>query len=131
MGCDIHVFIEVKIADKWHFYASPSINRNYDLFALLAGVRNYNKVQPIYEPRGFPTDADMMTVLHRRHYGDDGHTESWVSVEEFQQALKEVGNTPSLGYLFGNFWDRTDEDPNPAYAEFGITDARVVFFFDN
>ena len=84
MGCDIHMYAEVKIRDEWqavgrvftygyHRNESPTIvswyedegewesnailtvhpynDRNYHLFAILAGVRNSDCLKPISEPR--------------------------------------------------------------------------------
>jgi len=41
MGCDIHWHSEVKVDGVWHHHSNPRISRDYWLFALLAGVRNY------------------------------------------------------------------------------------------
>lgn len=78
MGCDIHPVLEVKGEDgKWHGKvlcwcsrtgSAPDtegalyIHRNYSLFAMLAGVRNYDGVKPIAEPRGVPDDASEAFV---------------------------------------------------------------------
>ncbi len=51
MGCDIHMFLEIRKNGKWKYQPSgetyPSGNdqpfydvRNYNIFAILAGVRN-------------------------------------------------------------------------------------------
>ncbi len=37
MGCDIHLHTEVKIANVWHRYGCPSVDRNYRVFAKMAG----------------------------------------------------------------------------------------------
>lgn len=65
MGCDIHTFIERRTRgqERW-VSVTPSLNpgRNYEAFAFLAGVRNYNEIEPISEPRGFPEDAGWRAV---------------------------------------------------------------------
>ena len=55
MGCDIHCYIEYKPAgsDDWSdFGGRINPGRNYDLFAKLAGIRNYDEITPIAKPRG-------------------------------------------------------------------------------
>lgn len=60
MGCDIHCYIEYKHPESeiWSdFGGRINPGRNYDLFAKLAGVRNYNEKPPAIPPRGMPADA--------------------------------------------------------------------------
>jgi hypothetical protein len=64
MGCDIHAYIEyvngtnhVGEKDYWGFGKRTRIWRDYWLFALMAGVRNYWDVKPVAEPRGVPKDT--------------------------------------------------------------------------
>lgn len=80
MGCDIHLFTEKKRTinnqEKWvnvdnwkinHWKIEPEesefevnsayCDRNYDLFAILSDVRNYDHVKPISEPKGLPPDV--------------------------------------------------------------------------
>ena len=106
MGCDIHFYVEKKEAGKWvtadkwsnpysddhkdvdskdEFYG----NRNYDLFAILANVRNgygfagsptgFGFV-PICEPKGFPEDACEEVKELCEHCGE--HTPSWLTLKE-------------------------------------------------
>ena len=66
MGCDIHAVFQTKKDGKWEFIQDKyERNRHYQLFAVLAGVRNGygfagittgDAVVPISEPRGFPDD---------------------------------------------------------------------------
>lgn len=82
MGCDIHCYIEYKKpTDKQARDFGGRINpgRHYPIFAKLAGVRNYNEVTPIVEPRGMPSDAgyeaqgdNQLYITHTE--GDDHAT---------------------------------------------------------
>lgn len=122
MGCDIHAFTEIKIAGTWHTYTGVEMDRNYDLFAKMADVRNYDGITPISKPRGLPEDVAAVTGVASRHYGNDGHSHSWLSHAEVCGLEKEF--RPLFGYLFGNYWsDRT----LPKEVE----DVRLVFWFDN
>lgn len=77
MGCDIHLHAEKLVDGKWVHIVPPTgvdsfgddfgytprwyRGRNYELFAVLAGVRNYGDITPIAEPRGIPGDISEET----------------------------------------------------------------------
>lgn len=113
MGCDIHLFVERVengkwvSADRWtpNRYAGeegePDIRieyedrfytgRNYDLFGILADVRNGSGFAgcdtgdgfvPISEPRGIPDDVSPEVAAESSRWGEDGHSHSWLSVQE-------------------------------------------------
>jgi len=85
MGCDIHMYVEKKNLESggWEFapageespgtrsygdtlYCDWYSGRNYELFAILAGVRNSSGLTPISEPRGLP---DNVSDGFLREYG--------------------------------------------------------------
>ena len=86
MGCDIHVFVETQAENgEWVTLGEVhrtwdndkptglASSRNYERFAALAGVRDYNNTDK--EPKGFPDDAGQTT---RYHYGEwEGDEYSW------------------------------------------------------
>jgi hypothetical protein len=95
MGCDIHMFVEMRKNGVWGLaYGSdiPGGNfsegnapfnwRSYRLFGFLAGVRNYSEVTPISKPRGLPEDVGEAILHEREHWGYDGHSTSWLTVKE-------------------------------------------------
>ena len=142
MGCNIHLHTEVKIDGAWHHYNCPSVDRNYQVFAKMAGVRSYGDIEPIALPRGTPSDASELTKFSCAYLGSDGHSHSWLSAEEISllieyinEDLKLIGqyNWPwhynNFGYFFGNswrsFWDDIDSVPT------GVQDVRFIFWFDN
>lgn len=67
MGCGIHPHIEyTEYEDKdgkpiWWHWGDFFFLRDYGLFAYMAGVRNYDKVTPVAEPRGVPNDMTFET----------------------------------------------------------------------
>lgn len=140
MGCDIHVHVEIKIGGKWHHYSQPDVDRNYTLFARMAGVRNGNMVDPIAEPRGLPEDVSYTTRFVREYDGVDGHSDSWLSADEvvglgewMREQAKQWGADhysieSQFGYIFGNGWD-IKKYPNDYPSQ--LEDARIVFWFDN
>lgn len=122
MGCDIHFFVERRVDGKWKTadewqrgkYDATRIvprgdgyygNRNYDLFAILANVRNGRGFAgiktgegfvPMSEPRGIPDDACPEYRAYAESWGDDGHSHSYLTVAEIMaydwtQATKKQG----------------------------------------
>jgi hypothetical protein len=69
----------------------PYVGRNYDLFAILANVRNGygfagavtgEGLNPISEPRGVPDDASPEYTAEVERWGRDGHSHSWLTLAE-------------------------------------------------
>lgn len=105
MGCDIHALIERRSPHRWLNSGDPDIGRNYEIFAVLAGVRNYEGITPIAEPRGLPafkgwerfSDGEAWLsfnsyeeqpcremVQMAERYGEDGHSASWLTLAEIK-----------------------------------------------
>lgn len=103
MGCDIHGVFQKLDGDKWvDVPTTYEFDRHYQLFAVLADVRNDNGVEPIAEPRGLPEDfvvhgdrhpagsLDILPKYHREHRKPGEpmevwmgqHSFSWLSAEE-------------------------------------------------
>lgn len=151
MGCDIHCCIEYKLPsgvwesvgigygkgdrdwlscwadtsgkwDEWKKF-EPRLyeGRNYKLFALLAGVRNRDGITPISPPKGLAQDHSSLYSTWVDAFGCDGHSHSWLTLEE----LKKANNTEGLkhqgsGYIHENFYqqflDSGRKEPN-AYCQ--------------
>lgn len=133
MSCDIHVHVEVKIAGRWEHYNHPSGRQNYEMFGRMAGVRG--DAEPIAEPRGLPDDASIMTRFDASIWGDDGHSHSWLSVDEMAALSRWVelhhlphGFEGAFGYLFGSGWEGWVDYPEDRVK--GVEDVRCVFWFD-
>lgn len=163
MGCDIHSAIEFRTkAGKWEVYGGVSRGvdpdgyswirpleegpgRNYDLFAVLADVRNgrgfaghytCDRITPIASPRGLPSDVSEDFKSISDHWVPDGHSHSWVSLEE----LSNYGwSTPKVvdGGTVGSIGDSCDDafclmnKMRGIEAALGPGSSRFVFFFDN
>lgn len=117
MGCDIHMYAEVKNSGIWHtvgrifkddyhrpenlttirryddgsewennklYTLHPYHDRNYRLFSILAGVRNSDGIVPIANPRGIPNDVSKFVKHEVKEYGDNGHSHSWLSLQELE-----------------------------------------------
>lgn len=103
MGCDIHLYVEKKIEGKWvsadtwdgneyedgtkDVSADKSFynDRNYELFSILAGVRNRFNLDPIIEPRGFPENASKELKNQYKKWDGDAHSTSWLTLQELIQ----------------------------------------------
>lgn len=146
MGADIHLFLErkakIKGEDKWvglKKVPGPADNRNYRLFADLAGVRGEGP-----EPKGLPDDVSDLVWMESDYWDVDAHSHSHCSLTEFivayvKHTCPEVVPDLAAEILQGevtirsqfaselfNVWDAfSDKDENPP-AEY-----RLVFFFDN
>ena len=137
MGCDIHLYVESRSdsgqwqpADKWvknpYGYRDPDEqesvgvrfedrfyrNRNYDLFAILADVRNGRGFAgvdtgdgfvPIAEARGLPDDVTSEVRACSEGWGVDGHSHSHFTVAEllaydWTRATKKRGVVNAVGF---------------------------------
>lgn len=95
MGCDIHVFAERLIDNKWEIIKSNidyndyqwSISRNYVLFGYLAGVRY--PCYPISFPKGVPNDCSKEFKQISDDYSSDGHSHSFLSAKELLDSKKQ------------------------------------------
>ena len=142
MGCDIHFFSEVKLADgQWHCYGSPSIDRYYSLFCKMAGVRCRDGIVPISGPRGLPADCSAVVKWASDDYGSDGHSHSYltaieiVDLEDWWKETHKDQEWPATfpehqwGHLCGSSWGSFVRHPDERPE--GLLDVRFVFWFDN
>jgi hypothetical protein len=130
MGCDIHLFVEKFIDNKWRMFGSSgafSIDRNYMLFGLLAGVRNRD-IKPISLPRGLPSDpSNGISDLWER-YKDDIHTPSFYLLHE----LIDFRNNKKIllsGYLTLSMYKDfklSNKAPSDWYTNFGFSKRKLI-----
>ena len=138
MGTDIHIAIEIKKGDTWELHdwqepyntgethpdGSPKrdyhemmldpfcIGRNYNLFAILADVRNGvgfagtdtgDGFVPIANPRGIPVDSVSIQEVDEEGWG---HDFSWLGLDELLnydwhgQTTKHRGVVDVLEYFY-------------------------------
>lgn len=71
MGCDIHIRFEVKKDGVWTYNPYEMKHfRNYDIFAILAGVRGPGPKITKQGLRGLPQDIDPKTLIDEGNNGD-------------------------------------------------------------
>lgn len=108
----------------------PYENRNYDVFAILAGVRNGigfagvdlgNGFNPIAEPRGFPSDlSDYM-----KHKAEEVvHTPSWLSLDELN-AYDWSQTTKHCGWVDADQYQQFVRDGKPKERSGGVSGGSV------
>lgn len=132
MGCDIHLHVEILRNGRWLHWSIPRVERSYQLFERMAGVRG-DRDRAIAEPRGFPergvsepTSLDFATMV------GDAHSTSWLNSREIVILEKEFPHfDKEIGYLFGNGVTGFINGDDSEYRALGVTDVRIVFWFDN
>lgn len=95
MGTDIHCHLERRAAagQPWERVADAAVvsDRNYNLFAIMADVRNGrgfagvktgDGFEPISSPRGLPEDCTSGVREDADGWGIDGHSHSWLTVAD-------------------------------------------------
>lgn len=148
MGCDIHSRAELKCGDEWEtvtealwpsawfkhdepvsfhnvpYEVQPFRDRNYGLFGVLAGVRNYSGLTPLAEPRGVPEDAGDGWKAYVAEWSGDLHSMSWFTHAELLDALEEP--------IEGRVADAIREALAPLnHLHRNGVEVRYVFGFDN
>ena len=168
MGCDIHSIAEVRENGKWtavtkdvfpldewdrEYYkkdggSSPFDWRSYSMFAFLAGVRNYDRCNPLSEPRGMPNDASEEAREMEEFWLGDGHSHSYLTLKEllefdydqtfWNRRLMKDGNGAALAEEGGRIVTYRENLGRQFFAHLealsslgGPEDVRIVFFFDN
>ena len=123
MGCDIHVMVEARkfpfCPDKWfnvdnwwhnpgfgRYEGEPAMNvkpiycqRSYELFAFLAGVRDYGGNPSFGFDRGFPEDAAKPTADEYTGWGGDAHTPGYATLAELKEKVRTVTRVNRRGYV--------------------------------
>lgn len=118
MGCDIHTQFQKKTPDGWdNIETQYQEDRHYQLFAVLADVRNDGTVNPIAKPRGFPYDF----VKNSKWLGD--HTFSWLTgrelVEWYNSSVPSVKKTGVISVKEYGEWDKKSEPSSYCGEIFG------------
>lgn len=132
MGTDIHVIAERRTANGWQVVNLPRMpfdQRNYAMFGLLAGVRNYSAVEPIAEDRGLPDDCTQET----REFLDWTHGNTWISLEELARIdpAHIVEDRRYTAQTSPNVWDGGQTKPPGQGVKLTILEFLGSRFFDD
>ena len=164
MGCDIHMHVEYKITRKddavWrcgdYFKIDNPLSRDtqvthmdlygdrdYDLFAVLANVRNYNHVDYIAEPKGLPDDVTEYVRQEYCRWGCDAHSCSYFTLRELidyhvEHVPQDIFGDDILKPLIDRLKQRADElnvlwdfEWNNSVTHEKADNIRIIFWFDN
>jgi len=165
MGCDIHLYVEKRVAkgnwvpvDKWipdkdseekgglmvPYDKCYYFDRNYNLFAILADVRNGRGFagtdtgegfNPISVARGLPSDVSTKIQREFYHWGNDAHSVSFHTVKDlleydWTQVSNLRGVVSAVEYYGWKRWNRDHgEGPEGYCADVGGT--KVLFLSPN
>lgn len=139
MGCDIHYVVEEKIGDKWvglfeNNFQQEASERFYRFFGeIAAGVRYESKTS--HSIKGWPDDTSDLANHFNERWRDDGHSHSWLTLQEFVEAYYRACEKPFSPEAFSCLSDDNlfgGHDFNDEIDEWHpIANCRVVFFFDN
>lgn len=106
--------------------------RNYDWFALLAGVRGDGP-----ESRGVPDDISDLARIEIDSWGEDGHSHSWDNLAQFLRLWIQSldGSEPEIAEIIAAFVQGGDSSSQVLRRLVDtwdpIEDFRVVYWFDN
>lgn len=109
MGCDIHLYVEIntevnnykswKIFEKLYrigLYDKEEIlhekwygNRNYNVFAMLADVRNYHDIEPISFRKGIPENTSEKIKMLYDSWAGDSHSASYFTLYQLLELEKQ------------------------------------------
>ena len=93
MGCDIHGYIEAELCENsgpWNGLLDIEmiLNRDYDTFAALFGVRGgYNN--HLFGHRGLPENVSYRANADSEEYGENGHSRTHVTLAELEEVDPE------------------------------------------
>lgn len=164
MGTDIHCFVEKfnYEEDKWeqvtgfisdmyepnrNYFSedrfkdatSPIDGRNYNLFAMLADVRNGfgfagvdtgDRIEPISYPKGLPEDISEEVLKEAEEVMIDSHSHSWLTLREildYDKSKKKVHR----GFVTTDVYKKFLEDGDPYPCCGGVGGERVLIVDKN
>jgi hypothetical protein len=103
MGANIHIFAEIKKADKWERLTekifpdggrkndAPFDWRSYGMFGFLANVRNYSSIPPLGELKGLPYDSEYLnTKLEKPSSFNYGYFDNGTAYTRKEEIEKDV-----------------------------------------
>jgi hypothetical protein len=120
MGCDIHLFLEVRIDERWEHAGEIDVDRSYELFGLMAGVRS-EAYEPVSWPKGLPDSINPMTTFYMRHAQHDFSWLDYKEIAELYTRIVAIGNENSLRYKLRDILN----------TNYPSTEIRLVFGFDS
>jgi len=147
MGCDIHCYAEVnksgiweKIGDMfknpWYnpdkddsfykeFIDHPYDDRNYNLYAILANVRNGYDLIPIAYPKGLPEDVSDEIKSNSDDWCGDGHSHSWFTFKELLDFDWKNNSIENEAWVSEEVYKQFKETGNPYPCSGGVDGGNI------
>jgi hypothetical protein len=123
MGCDIHGYVEVRKYDFGEWYdcidIQSIVGRNYNMFALLFGIRNYANYIPLTENRGLPEGLSDRAKEKIKYWAEDGHSHSFVTWQELQTINWDEYGTSLSEWIYG-YHSPTDQEHFTCFGDSSI-----------
>jgi hypothetical protein len=116
------------------FTISPYEDRNYDLFAILADVRNGygfagvdtgDGFRPIAMPRGVPEDASQYYKNEVNQWDGDGHSHSYFTLDELEAYDWAGQSTTHRGWVDKEQYEVFKKQGHPDSWSGGVSGGRV------
>lgn len=146
MGCDIHICLEhyktINGDKEWsnidYFQKNPYFatddesereyelvavysNRDYSLFSALADVRNYSEDKVIGSVKGTPANCSELTRSLIDGWGSDGHSHSFLTLEELRAFHNKNGTTKHSGWVHKSECDKVKAGEMPKSWAQGVS----------
>lgn len=147
MGCDIHVYVEVREGLSWSMTMDEHATyhtRSYSTFSWLANVRNNRPgddgyIQPISEPRGLPKDISPEVARAMDEGGGDLHSHSYFTAAELFAVPSIPERVAHFMLWLTSIVGERDEKGKDAFRTpfrtmlhyYNLDHIRLVFAFDN
>lgn len=142
MGCDIHPVLEVKDDGFWEPVALPSRHRDYSLFTLISGVRDYDWKGrgPDWKPLAAEKDGEDwmgrglpegVSYIAREIVGHGDHSHTWFTLTEAEKY--DAAWLDEQGFGKHGQWPRWLKIMRFYRDLYGVKDdeVRVVLSYDN
>lgn len=110
------------------------IDRNYDLFGMLADVRNGrgfagcetgDGFEPIADPRGLPKDVSDPVKAESDRWDSDGHSHSWLTLAELQAYFATEKKTHRSGVVDLEEYKNFKKNGHPESWSGGVSGGQV------
>ena len=126
MGTDVHGYVEINGVDlsgysNWSKIVDIGfiVERNYDIFGMLFGVRAEPEVNGIAKNRGIPDE----TSKPQDHNNKDLHGQTWIDWEEIVEVYNELPRLRGWNIIFSAM--------EILFEKYGKNSTRLVVSFDN
>lgn len=148
MGCDIHIFVEIKYKGEWIYAGRGNEHRNYDWFGILNNVRREHKIERDWLDLDLPENCSdyVQTYFNNSEYF---HSITYLNLKQIGEAWKLYAEQIIENNVYNLLEEASGEIKHPiqkllkhrldlGYNEFEIPEYEVLtrlipmeFYFDD